>query len=92
MKDIDRGKSVSAAVAARIKNKLINEIQVHGGEAGVKQVDRGKLEEISREQQEFQNVDDFAKSIAGAGAEVIVPSVTELTPRLSKYRLVHLGY
>ena len=80
VKDIDRGQGqVSAAVAARIKNKLINEIQVYGGEAGVKQVDRGKLEEISREQQEFQNVDDFAKIIAGAGADVIiVPSVTRI--------------
>lgn len=80
VKDIDRSQGqVSAAVAVRIKNKLINEIQVLGGEAGIKQVDRGKLEEISREQQEFQNVDDFAKIIAGAGAEIIiVPSVTRI--------------
>jgi hypothetical protein len=71
---------VSAATAKSILDKLINAIQLKGQSLGITQVDRGKLEDINREQQEFQNIDDYSKLIAGAGADVIIsPSVNRLT-------------
>ena len=70
---------VSAATAKSIVDKLINAIQLKGQSLGITQVDRGKLEDINREQQEFQNIDDYSKLIAGAGADVIIsPSVNRL--------------
>jgi hypothetical protein len=71
---------VSAVTAKSILDKLINAIQQKGQSLGITQVDRGKLEDINREQQEFQNIDDYSKLIAGAGADVIIsPSVNRLT-------------
>jgi hypothetical protein len=77
---IDRSEAkVSAATANSIVDKLINAIQLKGKSLGITQVDRGKLEEINREQQEFQNIDDYSKLVAGAGADVIIsPSVNRL--------------
>lgn len=74
--------NVSAATAKSIVDKLINAIQQNGANAGITQVDRGKLEDINREQQEFQNIDDYSKLIAGAGADVIIsPSVNRLNDK-----------
>ena len=77
---IDRSEAkVSAATANSIVDKLINAIQLKGKSLGITQVDRGKLEEINREQQEFQNIDDYSALVAGAGADVIIsPSVNRL--------------
>ncbi|MDB2468581.1 hypothetical protein N9X39_00735 [Alphaproteobacteria bacterium] len=71
---------VSATTAKSIADKLINSIQLKGQSVGITQVDRGKLEDINREQQEFQNIDDYSKLIANAGADVIIsPSVNRLS-------------
>jgi hypothetical protein len=74
---------VSRGIAVFIEESLISAIQRQASGRGYVLVERGKLQEIMREQEEFHNTEEFSKLIKQAGANVMVSiSVQRREPTL----------
>jgi hypothetical protein len=63
---------ISRGIAAFIEESIISGIQRQAANRGYVLVERGKLQEIMREQEEFHNTEEFSKLIKQAGANVMV--------------------
>jgi len=77
---IDRSKSkISAGLSQMLVERITNSIQQKIGGSKISLMERARIEDIMKEQEEFQDVEEFSKLLAGMGADIVIfPTVARV--------------
>jgi len=77
---IDRSSSkITAGFSQAITERLTNAVQRELSGSGHSLVERSRLKDIMREQEEFKGVEEFSKLLEGAGADIVIfPNVSRI--------------